>query len=300
MSVLIKHMSSQDPYSVLGIDKNASQEEVRRAYRVKSLQHHPDRNPNNPNATAEFQKISQAYEQIDTPEKRAGMGRNGNARHPPNGPINAEDLLSSFMQQTGMQFGHGGPQPGMPQFFFSQAMQRPAPIMQTIHIDLHRAYSGCMVPLTISKWTLQGDTKVTETETVYVDVPAGIDSNEVIVLRGKGNVIAQDNVGDIKVFVKVTNETDFQRTGLDLVYKRHITLKEALCGFSIEMTHLNGKAFRINNTEGNVMSPGKQRVVAGLGMKRGEKTGNLIVEFQIDFPEKLSKEAMTALVGILP
>jgi DnaJ-class molecular chaperone len=48
------------------------------------------------------------------------------------------------------------------------------------------------------------------------------------------------------------------------------------------------------------MSPGKQRIVAGLGMKRGEKTGNLIVEFQIDFPEKLSKEAMTALCDILP
>ena len=301
-----------DPYSVLGISPGCPQEDIKKAYRKKSLELHPDRNPNDAKATAAFQELGQAYAKIDTPEKRqqfdamsrmkSGMGGRG---------MDIESMLRAFMSAGGPgqtnftvhtnNGSQGQPHPGMPQFFFSQAsMQKAAPIIKHIEVTMEQAYTGCMMPVSITRWTLNGEVKEKEEETLYVEIPEGVDNNELVVCHGKGNTISPENIGDVKIFVKVKPHEKFARHGIDLVYQQHVSLRDALCGFALEMAHVNGKSFKINNAEGSVLASGSKRIVNGLGMKRGSHVGRLIIEFIVDFPQKLDLDVVSKLREILP
>ena len=82
----------------------------------------------------------------------------------------------------------------------------------------------------IKEMDIKRQQKQFENETIYIDIPKGIDENEIIIMKDRGNVINDTNKGEVKIFVKISNTTDFTRKGLDLFYKKTITLKEALCG----------------------------------------------------------------------
>ena len=117
---------------------------------------------------------------------------------------------------------------------FQQSLQKPTPIIKTIEIALENVLMESTVPLEIERWTIENGMKVFEKETIYVNIPGGVDDNELILLRNKGNVLNDHCIGDIKLFVRVINNTLFKRVGLDIVIDKYITLKEALCGFLFE------------------------------------------------------------------
>ena len=83
-----------------------------------------------------------------------------------------------------------------------------------------------------------------------------------------------------------------------LVHK-HISLKEALCGFSFELKYVNDKVFTINNNGGNIIQPEYRKVIPKLGLVRDEHVGNLIIIFHIQFPEKLELEVIEQLKNLL-
>ena len=112
-------------------------------------------------------------------------------------------------------------------------------------------------------------------------------------------MLNETNKGDIKVFIKIQNDTEFIRNGLDLVLNKSISLKEALCGFTIEMNYLDGRIFKINSNAGSVIANNSNKVLNGYGMKRDDHVGNLIINFNIVFPEKLSEEQIQGLQKIL-
>ena len=138
--------------------------------------------------------------------------------------------------------------------------------------------------------------RTVEVEKIYIDVPAGIDSNEVILLRGKGNVFDEGNKGDIKVFIQISNDTELVRDALDLIYKKTLTLKEALTGFSFDIKHISGKSYTINNSNGKIITPGYHKSIANMGMRRvlphpaSPLLGDLIIVFDVDFPSSLTDE----------
>ena len=103
----------------------------------------------------------------------------------------------------------------------------------------------------------------------------------------------------MKVFIKVVNRTEFEREGLDLIYNKTISLKEALCGFSFDMTYIDGRTFKINNGNGNVIAANYRKVIPSMGIIRDENRGNLIINFDVVFPEKLEDEQVKALQEIL-
>ena len=138
-----------------------------------------------------------------------------------------------------------------------------------------------------------------EREKVYVKINKGIDSGEIIMIKEKGNMINERLKGDIKLFVKVENKTAMKRDGLNLKYKKEITLKQSLTGFKFDIKHINGKTYTINNEGGNIIPSNYVKEINNLGMSREDITGKLIVEFNVLFPEKLTQDQITKLREIL-
>jgi DnaJ family protein A protein 2 len=181
----------------------------------------------------------------------------------------------------------------------NNAMQKPQPIIKTISISIEQVLSGANIPVEIERWIMEHGNKVFERETIYVSIPKGIDDNEIIMLRDKGNVINEQNKGDIKLFIRVENTTDFKRNGLDLILERKVSLKEALCGFMFELKHINGKSYTINNNPGSIVTPAYFKNIQNMGLTRDGHTGNLVITFDVVFPETLSLETISKLKEIL-
>jgi len=325
-------MEDKSYYEILEIPKTASETEIKKAYRTLSLKYHPDRNKS-PDAQSTFQKISEAYETLGDPNKRKQYDVGGNGfpfQMGPGGQGGFDDMgeLGNIFNMMfggafpgGMPGGQGGGphihvfrggpggihrmnsqnSPGMDPFsnIFAN-MQKPPPIIKSIRITIEQAYLGCSLPIEVERWVLQNDTKHHEFETIYVPIHRGIDENEFIILREKGNIVNDTLKGDVKITIQIDNSSVFKRHGLDLIYTKTLTLKEALCGFSIELMHLSGKKLTLSNiTNRTIISPNSKKVIGEFGMVRENMIGNLIIDFVIQFPEKISDEQSKILADIL-
>ena len=178
-------------------------------------------------------------------------------------------------------------------------LAKPVPIIVTETINISKAYSGYNLPISIVRWIVDGGIKREETETVYIPIPCGIDNNELIVLQNKGNILDDNNKGDVKVFIKINNDSEFERSGLDLILNKSIQLKDALCGFSFEMKFVDGRIFKINTASGNIITHNYSKILPNMGMKRDDSIGNLVIVFNVQFPESLTDEQITTLKSIL-
>ena len=328
---------SEDYYKILELPETATTDEIKKSYRRLSLLHHPDRNGNSSESVAKFQKISDAYETLgDVDKKREyDMTRNNpfvkmmsqNPGHNPGNPFGPgfnpfgpfghfvhhgsnspnsqgqsfnpmDDILAGLF---GLNQGQGQGQNirvfhnGMP---VNIGPQKPQPIMTTIAVPIDKILTGTTVPIDIERWIHEGGNKVFEHETIYVPVPKGMDEGELIVLKDKGNVVNEHCKGDVKITIKIENNTNFQRVGLDLILPKTISIKEALCGFTFELKYITGKTYTINNNAGNIIPNGYKKVIPNMGFTRDEHVGNLIIVFDVKFPEKLSDEALNALKNI--
>ena len=230
-------------YKCLGVDENSSQEAIKKAYRKLSLKHHPDKCGND----VMFKKINEAYQTLGTPDKRkmydmqksnpfaAMFGGGNDMSDVPDMP----DFLKAMI--FGGLGGMGGPSPlqrqqsfggvGMPhvQIFRNgmpvnmNQLHKPVPIIKTIEITMEQAYSGMKFPLEIERWVEETGSKRIEKERLYVDIPTGIDDNEIIIMRDRGNILADDCRGDIKLFIKIINNARHMvRKGMDLYFFRKI------------------------------------------------------------------------------
>jgi DnaJ-class molecular chaperone len=317
---------SESYYNILGIDENASGSEIKKAYRTLSMKYHPDKNPGDHEAVGKFQKIGEAYETLSDPEKRVEYDTQRknpfmrmNSHFHNSGPMDIpmDDIFSAFFGGGGIpgmgrspfpfpgmppdakiHIFHGGPFGGgsMP---FHNALQKPSPIIKNVSINMEQVLTGLVMPIDIERWIIENGNKVFENETIYVTVPEGIDDGELIILRDKGNIINENIKGDIKIFVKIINETEFKRSGLDLILEKSISLKDALCGCSFDIKYINGKSYTLNNNPGNIIVPEFKKIVNKMGLKRGEHIGNMIIIFHIIFPSVLTSEQISKIKDIL-
>jgi len=308
-------------YNILGVSENSTKEEIKKAYRSLQMKYHPDKNPGSQESINMTQKINEAYETLGDDDKKTqyDMTRNNpfmrmDSKGPHNMDIPINDIFNMMFGMPGMpgmpgMSGMPG-MPGMPSgakihifhgspMNFQQAMNKPIPIMKSLQVNMAQVFSGASVPLEIERWILENGTKVFEKETIYIDVPQGIDENEMIILRDRGNIISDQVKGDIKVNILIQNNTAFKRSGLDLILDKQISLKEALCGFSFELNYINGKSYTLNNNKGSIVPPEYKKVYPEMGLKRGEHKGNLIIHFHIDFPAFLTTEQIDKLSAIL-
>ena len=322
-----------DYYKILEIDKDASEGEIKKAYRRLSLIYHPDKQTGD---SEKFKKINEAYQVLSSKEKRSMydmqnnmMGDNffsgnGMSRFPfpsgfPFGNMKEGNIPMPFgngrvhigvMPMGGRGGSMKNPQ-GMDDIFnmlFSNMSDnikevtrnvKPTTITKNIEITIQQAYTGINYPLEVERWIESEGVRHVETETIYVTIPKGVDNNEIIMLNEKGNCNDKNVKGDIKLYVKISNDTEFIRKGLNLYYNYTITLKEALLGFAFQIEHLNGKTYTINTGNNSIVKPGSETTIKEMGFERNGIVGNIIINFDIVFPKKLSDSQKLKLKDIL-
>ena len=300
-------------YEILGLQSDADEGEIKKAYRSLSFKYHPDRATGDPEESNNMmQKLNEAYEILRDPQKRQQYDNE----------LNGMPMHGMFPGFPGFHMNHGMPgmPPGMPDIFemmfnmggmsggggieivhngqgtfIKRHIGKPQTISTTASITLEQAFVGGVLPVQIERWVQNGDLQITETETVNVKIPVGINNNDSILLEGIGNRISASHVGDVKLQIVIEKHPIFTRQGNDLIFKKTLTLKEALCGTQFQFEHLNGKVLTLN-VSNTVIFPGGRKAFPNLGMTT---SGNLIVEFDVTFPATLTTEQKEQLANIL-
>jgi DnaJ-class molecular chaperone len=204
-------------------------------------------------------------------------------------------------------FHHGRPQqPGHasnappPQQPHVRVYQVPETIIKTVSLTLEQCYNGCTIPLEIDRQVPDNDIVKIERETIHAQIPKGVQGGETIILNDCGHLNEVGMKGDVRIVINVLQHPVFKVENLDLIMERTISLKSALCGFDFEITHINGRVFKLANKPGSIIKPGNIKTIPGLGLEKNGETGVLKIKFNVDFPETLTMEQVAALQAGLP
>jgi DnaJ-class molecular chaperone len=173
--------------------------------------------------------------------------------------------------------------------------QVPESIIKTVSLTLEQCYNGCSIPLEIDRQVPDNDIIKIEHETIYAQIPKGVLQGDTILLNDCGHMNEAGMKGDIRIIINVLQHALFKVEHLDLTIEKTIPLKQALCGFDFEITHLNGRIFKLANKPGNVIKPGSVKTIPGLGLEKNGEAGVLKIKFNIDFPDTLTAEQIHAL-----
>ena len=288
-------MSQRDYYQVLGVSKSASADEIKRAYRKLAKQLHPDANPDDPNAQAKFNQVTEAYEVLSDPEKRRKydqFGHNwdkvggGSARNPFEGFGGAGGHQFDLNDILGGMFGGGGGG-GSP---FGGGGRRQARSQKGENVD-----AEIKVPFQVG--VVGGEHELTlrtagGTNRLTVKIPPGISDGGKIRLAGQGQPgFGGGAAGDVIVTVRISPHPWFRREGRNLIVDVPITPTEAVLGAKVEVPTL---------TEGPVMmsippgtsSGGKLRLRGkGVADLKSGDTGDQLVVVKIVVPKEISEDA---------
>ena len=234
-------MEFTDYYAVLGIEPTATQEEIKRAFKKLARKYHPDVSMEE-DAQARFQAVSEAYEILKDPAKRAeydelriyvnSQGRQGADQgfrfdqHDFRGDARFEDILSSIFGSGG--FNKGG-------FAGTQGFRQPGrDLHYSIKISLEEAHNGGEKQIRLQ--TQRGE------KTINVKIPAGIGSGKELRLRGQGEPGAgKGDAGDLYLQIEYAPHPQFEVDGRDIVLVLPVSPWEAALGDNIEVPTLGGR-----------------------------------------------------------
>ena len=289
-------MEFVDYYKILGLDKNASTDEIKKAYRKLARQYHPDLNPNDKEAHKKFQQINEANEVLSDPANRKKYDQYGKDwKH-------AEEFEKAKQQRQysgggGQQF-HGDFDAGDFSEFFESMFGHSRPgsrktkyrgqdYQSEIHLSLRQAY-------TTHQQTLEIDGK-----NVRITIPAGIEEGQKIKLKGYGapGVNGGPN-GDLYISFRIENDPQFKRLGNDLHTTATIDLYTAVLGGETMVDTMNGKV-KLKIAPGTQNDSKLRLKNKGFPLyKKEEQFGDLYVTFKVSIPTTLSekeKELFTEL-----
>ena len=310
----------KDFYSVLGVSKDASPEDVKKAYRKLARKYHPDQNPGDAAAEKKFKDITEANSVLSDPEEREqydairamGSGARFTAGGPAGGTGGAgfedifgdlfngggggrrryttssgggfEDLFAQFGGAQGgdTRFSTGGGFGGQGGFGGYQAPPtKGEDIHTTTTIPLRSAYHGTTVKLRRGNG-----------QTTTVRVPKGVKDGQRLKIAGKGHTGPGGN-GDLFVTVNVKEHPFFTREGQDVHVTVPVTVSEAGLGATVQVPTLDEGHVNLKVPAGT--SSGHRMRVKGKGFTSGSTTGNMIVTVQVQLPADLDDAAQEAL-----
>ena len=283
-------------FSILNISRDSTLNDIKKAYRLMSIKHHPDKNGNDKNGNAsseQFNKINEAYsilmsnyDSIKLAEKKQDHEYLNKAlvANPvncyANNTVNAvnDTMVSKYVNVINSNYED---------------------IIINLALNYNEAYNGCNKPINVERKINVNNIIGHEKETLYVQIPKGIDNNEIITLVNKGNSYVNNGVShsNVKIIIQLIPHELFERNGLDIIFIKSISLKEALLGFSFMLNHINSKSYNITCTE--IIHFNYEKIKPAMGFMRDSFVGNLIIKFNIIFPVSLSLETKKQLATLL-
>lgn len=282
-------MAFIDYYKILGISKDATQEDIKKAYRKLARKYHPDLNKNNPNAQEKFQEINEANEVLSNPEKRKRYDEYGeNWKY-------AEELEKQKKRQTKEQSGtregtfwySDDNTSGFSDFFeelfgnryrnYNRAM-RGKDYESELHLTLRQAAEEQKQILNLNG------------KNIRITIPAGVADGQVIKLRGYGEPGKGDAPdGDLYITFRIKEDPTFKRIGNDLYTTTTIDLYTAVLGGEIILDTLNGKV-KVKIKAGTQNNSKIRLKEKGFPVyKRSGEYGDLILSIQISIPTLLTE-----------
>lgn len=241
-------MASKDYYETLGVSKNASDEEMKRAYRKLAMKYHPDRNPNKKEAEERFKELNEAYAVLSDKEKRKQydtFGKEGFHQRFSQEDIfrgfDFEDIFSNLFGGRGRREFRSGGRGGF-DFgdIFSRGYQGAGRAPQKGEDMLYE------MPITLEEAAFGGEKRISlpkngKVEEISVKIPAGIPSGKKLRVSGKG-VEGRNGgpPGDLFLQITIRNHPVFEREGNDIIAEKEISFSEAVLGTTIEVPTLEG------------------------------------------------------------
>ena len=297
-------VKERDYYEVLGVNRNATNDELKKAYRKLALKYHPDKNKGDKTAEQRFKEAANAYDVLSDPKKRemydlrGSAGLNDMGFH---GFENSADIFSNFGDIFGDIFGNRS-------YRGRTRPQKGSGLRHDITISFTDAALGSERQLRFTKSEAceacngtgarngaptvcpqcNGEGRVDKTKSLSVKIPAGINNGSALKLSGQGEAgIRGGRAGDLYIHVKIASHPYFEREGLNIRYDAHIPFTKAALGGEIEIPTLSGKVtLKVPKcTQSNQTLRMSEQ---GIKTKDG-RTGNQLVRIVIDMPKELSE-----------
>lgn len=292
---------NQNYYEIMGLSENATLEDIKKSYRSLSLKYHPDRNQNDDTSKDKFQKMSAAYQILSDEKLKKDYDMKQKNVYPFYQDIGmGMGMRPDINQMFNHMFNGGNINIGSFRMNFTQPQfHKPIPtlIIKHVTIKIEQVFNDIILPIEIERNITKNNINTIEKVTIHIQIHKGIDDGENIVYKEYGNIL-DDIKGDIQVIIKVIPNPNFTRKNLDLFYNQKISLKDALCGFNFEFNHLNSLTYQLNNAE-NIIHQNYTQKIPGVGLTRDGHTGFLLINFIIEFPDKLSEEQKNKIRDIL-
>jgi DnaJ-class molecular chaperone len=305
----------RDYYEVLGIKRDASADDIKKAHRKQARKYHPDVNKNNPSATEKFKEAQEAYDVLSDPQKRQNYDQFGHAGVNATGPAGGGDPFEAYRRSRGRRgggstwqanpnvtvedfdFGGGGdPSSIFEQLFGARGgggrgrvpprPQRGQDVEHAVTLTFEQAARGTTLPLQINR-----DGKI---ESIEVKIPAGVKDGSRIRIRGRGEQ-TNGEPGDLYIIAAVHPHSYFRREGMDVYLELPISAYEAILGAKIQVPTLDGPV-TLSIPPGTGGSA-KLRI-KGRGIERGGEKGDQYVQVRILVPKDLDDQEKAAIEKI--
>lgn len=290
---------AEDYYQLLGVKKDASEEDIKKAYRKLAMKYHPDHTKGDKTAEEKFKKISEAYAVLSDKKKRKEydtFGAEGFQQR-----FTQEDIFRGFdfgdifrefgfggdffsgrsRGSTRFNFGRGGPFGS--QAGHQQARMKGADLIYELPLTLKEVATGTSKTISLQH---QG-----YSEKVTVKVPKGLISGKKLRLAGKGSPSPLGGpAGDLFIQAKVLNDPVYQSDEYDLHMNQELKLSELILGTNISVPTLDDKQLNLKIPPGT--KPGTKMRMSGHGLPhmKGGKKGDLYLKIQLKLPKKLTDE----------
>lgn len=282
-----KDLYEKDFYKILGVGKNATNDEIKKKYRSLARELHPDKTKGDVAMEEKFKAVSEAYDILSDSKKRAeydearSLFERGGFRAPQGGQNFQGGDFSDI-------FGGGNPQDIFSNLFGGGARRGPRKgqdLQTESTITFKEAAFGTTLELRLS-------TDGGPTQNITARVPAGVNDGAKIRVKGKG-APGEAGPGDLFILLHVKPHTVFSRKGENILLNLPVTFAEAALGADIKVPTLAGEDVTVRIAAGT--PNGRTLRVKGRGVVKGSTTGDLLVTIDVQVPQKVEGKALDAL-----
>jgi len=297
---------STEYYDILGIQKNATANDIKKAYRKLAMKYHPDKNPDNPEAEEKFKELSEAYEILSDTDKRQVYDKFGKDAVQGNGgpQVNPFDIFNNiFGGMQGMQGMQGMPgmqgmhgMQGMP-FGMHQNMRRQSSdIITRVMVTLEEVFTGTTKEINIIKKNKGKNENVN----FKIKIPPGCNDNTKMVQRGKGNIEEDLEPGNLVIVITYKEHEEFKVSDSHLVIIKKIKFGTSLLGTRFSVKLLDGRYINID-VSGPIFD-GDMRAIQKYGLPgmNNHRNGDLVVKFEVEKELSFNKEQIKLITEFFP